>query len=101
MDDEDAWLEAPHRARIVADPRKFREYVLVPGHVSGKDRIFLGSLGFRLHSSVDAWELARLYEEQARERVAIGEVQFGRTIPFGVTTTIVVVVRGVSLRTGW
>lgn len=71
MDDAASRQEALARARIIADPRKFREYVLVPGHPSGKDRIFLGTLGFRPISAADAWEPARLYEEQARERIAL------------------------------
>ena len=101
MTDPDALLESLRRARIVADPRKFREYVLVPGHPTGKDRIFLGTLGFRPRSGTDAWELARLYEEQARASVASGDVEFGETIEYGVPCTIIVVVRGVSVRTGW
>jgi hypothetical protein len=94
-------LEALARARVIADPRKFREYVLVPGHSRGKDRIFLGTLGFRPYSAVDAWELARLYEEQARERIALGDVQFGESDEHGHRCIIVISVRGVSLRTGW
>jgi hypothetical protein len=50
---------------------------------------------------VDAWALARLYEEQPKERIAAGEVQFGRSTPYGVLCTIVITVRGASLRTGW
>jgi hypothetical protein len=71
VDDQEEHLRAMRRARIVADPRKFRDYVLVPGHPKGKDRIFLGTLGFRPYSTADAWELARLYEEQAREQIAL------------------------------
>jgi len=101
LDDLDTFSEALERARVIADPRKFREYVLVPGHSTGKDRIFLGTLGFRPASAADAWELARLYEAQARERIASEDVQFARPTPFGVLCTIVVTVRGVSLRTAW
>ena len=61
--DAESRLEALRRALIIADPRKFREYVLVPGRPEGNDRIFLGTLGFRPYSVADAWELARIYEE--------------------------------------
>jgi glyoxylase-like metal-dependent hydrolase (beta-lactamase superfamily II) len=79
---EKLW-EALARARIVADPRKFRDYVLVPGHFSGKSHVFLQTLGYRPRSNADAWELAREFEEQAQERVATGAVQFAGTISYG------------------
>ena len=101
MDETLTRLEALRRARIIADPRKFRDYVLDPARSGGKGRIFLGTLGFRPYSTADAWELARLYEEQARESVESGEVQFSGTIRYGHRFTIVITVRGVSLRTGW
>jgi hypothetical protein len=101
VNEEDERLTALRRARVVADPRKFRDYALAPEHPKGKARIFVGTLGFRPNSSADAWTLARLYEEQARERIAVGDVTFSGTISFGLRTTIVVAVRGVSLRTGW
>jgi hypothetical protein len=85
----------------MADPRKFRDYVLDPGHSGGKDWIFLGTLGFRSRSGADAWVLARLYEAQARERVEEGEVRFGESDEHGHRCTIAVTVRGVSLQTGW
>jgi hypothetical protein len=85
----------------MADPRKFHEYVLVPDYPGGKDHIFLGTLGFRPHSAIDARELARLYEEQARERITSGNVQFARTNPYGDLYIIVIAVRGVELRTAW
>jgi hypothetical protein len=89
------------RARIIADPRKFRDYVLVPGHPKGKYRIFLGTLGFRPNSSADAWALARLYEEQAREQISTGDVQIGVKDVHGLRCMIVITVRGVALRMGW
>lgn len=97
MDDDALRHQALARARIISDPRKFREYVLAPGHSSGKDEIFLGTLGYRPHSAVDAWTVARLYEEQARQQIAVGNVQFGKTDEHGLRCTIVVTVRGVSL----
>jgi hypothetical protein len=45
-------------SRIVADPRKFREYVLVADHPSGKDGVFLDLLGYRPNEADDADELA-------------------------------------------
>jgi glyoxylase-like metal-dependent hydrolase (beta-lactamase superfamily II) len=99
-DPEERW-KALARARIVADPRKFRDYVLVPGHSSGKARIFLQTLGYRPRSNADAWALARLYEEQARAKIVAGDIQFGEQNQHGLRCTIEVVVRGVALRTGW
>lgn len=52
-------MEYDPRAQIVADHRKFRDFVLVPGKHGGKDRIFLKVLGFRARSSSDAWSLAK------------------------------------------
>ena len=100
MDDEGYHQEALRRAQVVIDPRKFSEYVLVPGHPSGKDRIFLGTLGFRPLSIVDARELATIYENQARAQVASGNVRLAGAIPNGILCTIEVTVRGVPLRTG-
>lgn len=101
MDDAETRWDELARARVIADPRKFRDYVLVPGFPGGKDRIFLGTLRFRPRSTADAWELARLYEEQARGRIASREVHFARTNSYGVLVTIVIIVRGVGLRTAW
>jgi hypothetical protein len=101
VDDPEGLREALARARIIADPRKFRDYVLVPGYPGGKDRIFLGTLGFRPRNAVDAWTLARLYEAQARERIATSNVQFGESDEHGHRCTMVVIVGGVALRTGW
>ncbi len=101
MDDVASHLEALRRARIIVDPRKFREYVLVPGNARGKDRLFLGTLGFRPYSADDAWELVRIYEEQVSQRIASGDIEFAGTITFGDRYTIEIVVRGVALRTGW
>jgi filamentous hemagglutinin len=99
--DEAQWLRVLEKAQILVDPRKFREYVLVPGHASGKDRVFLELLGYRPRNVDDAISLARLYEEQARQRIMLEEVQFTGTQPNGRRFMIVVVVRGVALRSGW
>jgi hypothetical protein len=101
VDDGERYRDALLRARIIADPRKFRDYVLRPGHPRGKDRVFLGTLGFRANSAVDAWNLARLYEEQARQQIVAGAVTFGRADEHGLRCTIIIVVRDVELRTGW
>ncbi len=101
MDDAVSRLEALRRARIIADPRKFRDYVLTPDYPGGKDHIFLQTLGFRPRSVVDAWELARLYEEQAHERIVADDVIFAGAVEFGDRYTMTVVVRGVALRSGW
>jgi hypothetical protein len=101
VDDAEGRWDALARARVIADPRKFRDYVLVPGYPGGKDHIFLGTLGFRSRSAADAWELARLYEEQAQERIAAGEVHFARANPYGRLFSIVITVRDVELRTAW
>jgi hypothetical protein len=101
LDDEAQWNWALRQAQIIVDPRKFREYVLVPGHPTGKDRVFLGLLGFRAHSAADSFALARLYEEQARQQIEVGAVQFTGTTEHGRRYMIVVEVRGVALRTGW
>ncbi len=101
MDDPGTPWQSLSRARIIADPRKFRDYVLNPGHAGGKDRIFLGTFGFRPKSGADAWALARTYEEQAREQIDSGDVRFGDSDEHGHRCTIVIHVRGVRLRTGW
>jgi hypothetical protein len=101
LGDEARWLQVLKKAKIFVDPRKFREYVLVPGHPSGKDRVFLELLGYRSRNPDDAIALARLYEEQARQRILIEDVQFTGTQQHGRRYIIVIVVRGVALRSGW
>jgi hypothetical protein len=101
LDDEAGWAKALRQAQIVVDPRKFREYVLVPGHSSGKDRVFLELLGFGAHSAADAEELARTYQDQARQQILLEEVRFSGTHEHGLRFMIVVVIRGVAVQTGW
>jgi hypothetical protein len=87
--------------RIVADPRKFTEYVLVPDHPKGKDRIFLGRLGYRPRSEEDALALAEMYVAQARERIAAGEYALGESDEFGQRVTIEIELRGTAIVSGW
>jgi hypothetical protein len=101
VDDEARWLAALQQAQIFVDPRKFREYVLVPGHPSGKDRVFLDLLGFRARSAADAEELALAYQEQARQRIRAQDFRFTGTNEHGWRFIIVVAVRGVAMRSGW
>jgi hypothetical protein len=101
LDDDASRIEALRRARIIADPRKFRDYALVPGHSAGKDDIFLGRFGYRLYSAADAWTLARHYEEQALQQIDAGNVRYGKADEYGLRCTIVVTVRDVGLRSGW
>jgi hypothetical protein len=84
-----------------ANVRKFSGYVLVPGHESGKDRIFLDRLGFRPRNAEDARLLASIYLDQARSAIARGNVELGETNQYGVRCTIVVRLRGVAIRSGW
>ena len=84
-----------------ADVRKFSGYVLVPGHESGKDRIFLNRLGFRALNDEDARLLVSVYLDQARSAVARGAFELGETNQYGVRCTIIVRVRGVAVRSGW
>jgi hypothetical protein len=99
--DEAQWIRVLKKAQICIDPRKFREYVLVPGHPSGKDRVLLELLGYRPRNADDAISLARLYEEQVRQRIVLEDVQFTGTHQHGRRYMIIVVVRGVALRSGW
>jgi hypothetical protein len=87
--------------RIVADPRKFSEYVLVPDHPSGKDRVFLGLLGYRPQNEDDARELAATYVEQAGRRWAAGDVMYSRQNEYGRFFVIVVELRGIGVRSVW
>jgi hypothetical protein len=84
-----------------ASIRKFVSYVLVPGHASGKDRVFLDRLGFRPRNLSDARMLADLYLERARSAVDAREFELGETNEYGIRCTIVVQVHGVAIRSGW
>jgi hypothetical protein len=86
---------------IVADPRKFSEYVLVPDHPKGKDRIFVARLGYRPRSEEDARVLAQTYVSQALERIAAGEYAVGDGDEFGQRVTIEIELRGTTILSGW
>jgi hypothetical protein len=63
--------------------------------------VFLELLGYRSRNADDAISLARLYEEQAEQRIMHEDVQFTGSHEHGRRYLIVVVVRGVALRSGW
>jgi hypothetical protein len=87
--------------QITGDLRKFSEYVLVPNHKSGKDRIFIGRLGFRPNSLTDAEELLAAYISQAIVKFAAKEYIVGEADSYGQRFTIIVEIRGKRLFTGW
>jgi len=87
--------------QVTGDFRKFSEYVLIPNHKSGKDRIFLGILGYRPNSIEDAQELLTLYIEQAQAKFANQEYIVGESDRYGQRLTIVIEVRGRKLLSGW
>lgn len=80
---------------------KFLDYVLVPGHHTGKDRIFLGRFGFRPSNREDAQLLVNLYAEQAATALERGDYALGVANDFGRPCTMVTVVRGTAIRSGW
>jgi hypothetical protein len=86
---------------ITADIRKFSDYVLVRGHESGKDRIFLDRLGFRERDADDAHALTELYLDQARSAIDAHDYELGEVGAYGRRCTIIVQVRGVAIRSGW
>jgi hypothetical protein len=86
---------------IVAHPRKFSEYVLVPGRSGGKDGVFLGLLGYRARSQEDAEELSATYVAQARARLTGGEFVTGKEDEFGVRYVIDIDLRGFTVRSAW
>ncbi|CAA9553910.1 MAG: hypothetical protein AVDCRST_MAG59-1970 [uncultured Thermomicrobiales bacterium] len=101
IDHAEAFEDAIRQAAVVASPRKFLEYVLVPGHRSGKSHIFIETLGFRPRSADDALALAALYVEEAKLRIGQGQYRLGDRDEHGRRCTIVVTVRGIAIRSGW
>ena len=81
--------------------RKFADYVLVPGQQSGKDRIFVGRLGFRPRNLDDARFLVDLYLARARQAMAAGDYTPGESDEYGDRCIIIVSVRGVAVRSVW
>ena len=86
---------------VTGDPRQFSAYVLVPGHPTGKGRVFLDLLGYRPRSQEDANELLATYVEQAREKVAQGDYAAGKQDRHGQRYTIEIELRGTFVLSGW
>lgn len=87
--------------QITGDRRKFSEYVLTPNHKSGKDKIFLGLLGYRPNNLDDAQALLETYIAQAQAKFVAQDYTVGECDRHGQRFTIVVEIRGKSLLTGW
>jgi hypothetical protein len=87
--------------RITGDFRKFSEYVLVPDHKSGKDKIFLGILGFRPNNFDDAQALLKTYITQAQTKFSQKDYVIGEQDQHGQRFTIVIEIRNRKLLTGW
>lgn len=100
--DGDGTMPVPPRPRrITGDQRKFSEYVLVPGHPTGKDRLFLGVLGYRARNEEDARALLALYLDQAREKIARGQYTLGKRDRHGQRYAIEIELGGRFLWSGW
>lgn len=98
----DGTLPSPPRPRrITGDRRKSSEYVLVPGHPTGKDRLFLGVLGYRARNEEDAVVLLALYLDQAREQIAQGRYTLGERDRHGQRYAIEIELGGWFLWSGW
>ena len=87
--------------QVTGDPRKFLEYVLVPNHKSGKDKIFIRLLGYRPNNFDDAQELLENYITQAQARFTAQSYTVGEADRHGQRFTIIIEVRGRRLLTGW
>lgn len=88
-------------SQITADFRKFSEYVLVPNHKSGKDKIFIGSLGYRPHNLDDAQALVEHYISQVKNKFSSQEYIIGESDDYGQRFSVIIEVRGRRLLTGW
>jgi filamentous hemagglutinin len=87
--------------RLTVDIRKFLEYVLIPNHSSGKDKVFLDILGYRPRNQQDATALVTLYIQQATEKFTRREYLINHQDRYGQRFTIEIEVRGQYLLTGW
>jgi hypothetical protein len=87
--------------QITGDPRKFSEYVLVPSHKSGKDKIFLGLLGYRPYNLDDAQALLETYITQSQAKFVAQDYTVGEHDHHGQRFTIVIEIRGKRLLPGW
>jgi hypothetical protein len=86
---------------VTGDIRKFTEYVLVPDHPTGKDKIFLGTLGYRPRNQEDGVELLGMYVSQAQEKFNTNDYVVGTKDEYGQRFTITITVKGKNLKTGW
>lgn len=93
--------EVPVLRAVDVDPRKFSEYVLVPNHPSGKDRVFLGTLGYRPRSEEDARTLVVAYVSQAHEEFARGRYVLGERDRHGQRYAIAIALKGFVVMSGW
>ena len=87
--------------QITGDLRKFSEYVLVPNYKSGKDRIFLGLLGYRPNNLNDAQALLATYITQAQAKFAAQDYTISERDRYGQRFTITIEIKGRKLLTGW
>lgn len=100
-EDRDRPKLLPTPQSVAGDPRKFSAYVLVPGHPSGKDRVFLGVLGYRPRSKEDAEALLNAYLAQARENVTRGEYRTGKFDRHGQRYAIEIKLKNRIVVSGW
>lgn len=87
--------------QIIVDVKKFSEYVLIPKHRSGKDKIFIDRLGYRPNNLEDAQTLQELYIHQAQTQFLAQQYTLGEGDRYGQRFTIIVEVKGELLLTGW
>ena len=87
--------------QITGDLRKFSEYVLVPNRKSGKDRIFLGLLGYRPNNLNDAQALLAIYITQTQAKFAAQDYTISERDRYGQRFTITIEIKGRKLLTGW
>jgi len=83
--------------QIIADVRKFSEYVLIPNHRSGKDKIFID----RPNNLEDAQTLQKLYVHQAQAQLLAQQYTLGDSDRYGQRFTIIIEVKEELLLTGW
>lgn len=87
--------------QVIADVRKFSEYVLIPNHRSGKDKIFIDRLGYRPNNLEDAQTLQELYIHQAPTQFLAQHYTLGEGDRYRQRFTIIIEVKGELLLTGW
>ncbi|NJR52265.1 MAG: hypothetical protein HC780_24510 [Leptolyngbyaceae cyanobacterium CSU_1_3] len=87
--------------QITGDLRKFSEYVLIPNHKSGKDKIFIGLLGYRPNNINDAQALLEIYITQAKTKFVAQDYTVGECDCHGQRFTITIEIKGNKLFTGW